>query len=560
MSEIRGAPTCHLGCAVSTTRLRFREIFVPLQADVASTLHQEITRRLGSQSVDTSGLHIVQRALDARQRPPRYVYTVDFTVPTALAQRALNKKMAEPASQVVRHRFALPRPWDGPRPVVIGAGPAGLMAALTLAQAGMPPILLERGTPVEERVRDVSKLYRTGELNLDSNVCFGEGGAGTFSDGKLYTRVGDERVRRVMETLVDRGASANILTENRPHIGTDKLVVLLKNWRDLLTSLGVDVRFGAALSGLDIQSGVLRGVKLRDGTSIETHHAILATGHSARDVWEELLRHGLPLETRPFAVGFRVEHPQAFVDEVRYGRDAEKYELPAADYRLTFNEPGGDKRGVYSFCMCPGGVVVTTPTREGELCINGMSHASRSGRYANSALVVTVGPEDFARAGYQGVFAGVQYQEAAEAKAYQAGGGAFVAPASRLADFVAGQVSGELGKTSYRRGIVPADLATLYPAPVITALRAALQDFNRKMRGFVTNEAQLIGVETRTASPVRVPRGEDYQALGAQGLYPSGEGMGFGGGIVSAALDGLRSAEALLEKVGALRQESVGDA
>ncbi len=540
----------------TSPHLRLRELVVPLDAaDPTALLTREVERRLGARP---ESLRVALKALDARQRPPRWIYSVDVQLPHPAAERALHKKLAERTPRVTRHRYRLRRPPDGPRPVVVGAGPAGIMAALTLAEAGWPPILIERGRAVEPRAKDVSKLYSKGVLDPDSNVCFGEGGAGTFSDGKLYTRVGDERVRAVMEALVARGADPDILVINRPHLGTDRLVALLESFRAHLTSLGVTYRFETALDDLRLEGGAVAGLTLRSGEQLDARRVVLATGHSAREVWQRLAAHGLPLETRPFAVGFRVEHPQGLIDEIRYGRAAREHELPAADYRLTHNEPDG--RGVYSFCMCPGGVVVTTPTRPEELCINGMSHASRSGRYANSALVVSVTPADFAAAGHQGVFAGASFQEEVERKAYKAGGGAFVAPAARLTDFAAGRVSTELGKTSYRRGIVPADLGALYPEAVTAALRRALKGFDRKMRGFLTAEAQLIGVETRTASPIRVPRGEDLAATGARGLYPCGEGMGYGGGIVSAGLDGVRVAEAMLVQAGAEREETAAEA
>ncbi|MEO1173883.1 MAG: FAD-dependent oxidoreductase, partial [Myxococcota bacterium] len=411
---------------------------------------------------------------------------------------------------------------------------------------------LERGKPVERRGRDVSKLYSTGTLDEESNVCYGEGGAGTYSDGKLYTRVGDPRVRRVMELLVDSGARSDILFVNRPHIGTDKLVKILKRMRERLVELGGEIRFDSRVEGLRIVDGGITGVTLRGGEVIDTQRVILATGHSAREVWHELERKGLPLECRPFAVGFRIEHPQTLIDLARYGQPSQKGLLPAADYSLTYNEGDSDaRRGVWSFCMCPGGVVVTTPTHAGELCINGMSHASRSGRYANSAMVVSVGPEDYAREGFTGTFAGVNFQLQVEQRAFEAGGGAFVAPAARVSDFVEGRESSSLPDTSYRRGLQPANLSTLYPGSVTATLRRALGRFDRKIRGFVTEEAKLIGVETRTASPIRLPRDERGVAVGCRGLYPAGEGMGYGGGIVSAAVDGMRAAEHLLLELGA---------
>lgn len=534
---------------ISELKLALEEAQHPLEL-----LHKRV-RGLGVPAEAAAQLVVVQRALDARKRPPLFSFSVAVPVAPGLAQRLIGSRNAAAYAPSLAERWRFTTPPDGPRPVVVGAGPAGLFAALVLAEAGWRPILLERGKAVEERSKDVSKLYGQGVLDPDSNVCFGEGGAGTYSDGKLYTRVGDPRVDRVLQRLVEHGAPPRIQVDNRPHVGTDKLVLVLERLRAHLESLGTTYRFGCALEDLELEGGAVKGLRLRGGERLEARVVVLATGHSAREVWERLDAQGLPLECRPFAMGYRVEHPQALIDEARYGRASARGVLPAADYKLTHNTTDG--RGVYSFCMCPGGVVVATPTHAGELCINGMSHAARSGRFANSALVVSVGPADYAAAGYTGTFAGVDLQLEVERKAYAAGGGAFVAPAARLADFAAGRVSSSLAATSYRRGIVPAALDELYPAPLVQALRDALPRFERSIPGFLTADATLIGVETRTASPIRVPRGDDLQALGARGLYPAGEGMGYGGGIVSAAVDGMRVAEAALRAHGAL-VESLG--
>jgi hypothetical protein len=363
----------------------------------------------------------------------------------------------------------------------------------------------------------------------------------------------DPRVERVMEELVARGADPEIRVDNRPHLGTDKLVVLLRSIREHLESMGTTFRFSTAVDRFEVTDGALKGLQLRDGEHIEADYVVLATGHSAREMWRRLLEAGLPLESRPFAVGFRVEHSQSLINRLRYGASANRGILPAADYRLTYNERGTTGRGVYSFCMCPGGVVVPTPTERDELCINGMSHATRSGRFANSALVVTVTPEDYAAAGHEGVLGGVAFQQAAERKAYEMGGGAYVAPAQTLTDYFAGKPTSKLGQTSYRRGLWPGELEAIYPEAINDALKRAITSFDKKMHGFLTDDATIIGVETRTSSPVRVPRGEDLEALGASGLYPAGEGVGYGGGIISSAVDGMRAAEAILERVGGER-------
>ena len=536
--------------------VRVREVAIPIEdaLEPEPPLRQLVAMRLGLAPGTLPPVHVVRRALDARHRALRYVYTVELELETSLADKLIRAGRTEPARRVERYTHVLPQKPDGPRPVIVGSGPAGLVAAMSLAEAGWAPLIIERGRSVDKRGKDVSKLYARGVLDTDSNVCFGEGGAGTYSDGKLYTRVNDPRVERIMETLVNMGADPDIRVDHRPHLGTDRLVALLRNVRAHLESLGATFRFSTAVDDFVVENGTLRALTLRDGERVEVNQVVLGTGHSARQVWRRLLDAGLPLEVRPFAVGFRVEHPQTLINRLRYGVTANKGILPAADYRLTYNERGTTGRGVYSFCMCPGGVVVPTPTQSGELCVNGMSHASRSGKYANSALVVTVSPDDYAAAGHEGVMAGVEFQQAAERKAFEVGGGGFVAPAARLSDYFAGTTSSTLPKSSFRRGLHCGNLDHLFPEEVNAALRRAIASFDKKMRGFVTEDATLIGVETRTSSPVRVPRGEDLQAIGAAGLYPAGEGVGYGGGIVSSAVDGLRAAEAILESAGAERR------
>lgn len=539
------------------TALRWR--VGPLELDLEAdpfALRAPAAKVLGVSDAALSNLVIVRRALDARgRRRPRYVVHVEVDVrPEASPQASAQARLAPPP--MLRARRQLPA--DTPRPIVIGMGPCGLYAALQLAEAGLRPIVIDRGKAVEPRGKDVSRLMGRGILDPESNLCFGEGGAGTWSDGKLYTRVGGPRVREVIETIVQLGGPEHLLVDARPHLGTDRLVKLLKAFRACLQELGATLLFERRVDRLLLRDGAIAGVELHDGERIESPHVVLALGHSARDLYRTLHQQGVAIEQKAFALGFRVEHRQEHINAIQYGPWAEDPALPAAIYELSATLGEGDaKRGVYSFCMCPGGSVVPTPTDEGELCINGMSHAARSGPYANSALVVTVEPRDFAefapapvRAAWPEALAGIAVQEAAERWAFDAGTGAWEAPAQRLTDYLAETPSSAVRRTTYRRGTVTADLNAAYPAPVAQALHAAVRRFDQRMRGYLTEEAVLLGVETRTSAPLTLLRDpKTLESVSTPGLYPAGEGAGYGGGIVSAAIDGLRVADRLLDQL-----------
>ncbi|MEC9441700.1 MAG: FAD-dependent oxidoreductase [Myxococcota bacterium] len=529
-------------------------------------LRERAAERLGVPGDALLEIELLKRSLDARGEPS-FIYSVEVALEKsarfdeqANVELPREVRFAPPPGSLSPREF---HPRRKPRVVIIGAGPSGLFCAHRLAQSGVYPILLDRGQPVEIRGKHVSRLMHHGELREHSNICFGEGGAGTWSDGKLYTRVKDIRVRHILETIVALGGPERILVDGKPHLGTDKLVALCKAFRAELMDLGCEVRFGAMVERLAFSSvnGEERctGVILDDGEKIDADRVILAVGHSARELYLHLADSKVFMERKPFAVGFRVEHPQALINEIQYGKWATHEGLPTADYRLTANFGSGENhRGVYSFCMCPGGQVVPSATRPGHVCVNGMSHASRKGHWANSALVVSLSPDEFEsfgdheRAGVPEVLAGMVFQEEAERRAYDLGGGGFIAPAQRLEDFRKGVASKDVRKTTYKPGIAPGNLETVYPPFIIEALRAALARFEKRMRGFLTNDALLIGVETRTSAPIRIVRDDEtLQSISMPGLYPCGEGSGYGGGIVSAALDGLRIAERILEEASA---------
>lgn len=516
-----------------------------------SDLRHVVLERLGVEAERLGQVRLVKRSLDARhgRQVWRGACRVDVRDEEEVLVAGLHgvrrwNERDDGRYGLVNSRVALDGPWSGPPVVVVGAGPAGLYATLTLVEAGARVLLLERGRPTEERVRTVNAFWaRRTPLDVESNLLFGEGGAGTFSDGKLTTRRRDGELGFILERLVAMGAPRSILTEAHPHLGTDRLRMILPRLRAHLRERGAEVRFSARVVGLRVADGRVRGVGLAGGEELDAHAVLVAPGHSARDTLQMLVDAGAEATARPIAVGVRVEHPQALINSGRYGGRGRR-NLPAASYRLTWSPPEG--RRAHTFCMCPGGVVVPAVCHPDRLVVNGMSAAARSGRWANSAIVVQVRPEDY---GGTGPLAGYAWQDAVEARAFAAGGGDWTAPAQRVVDLFAGRASSELPSSSYPMGLAPADLRAVLPGTILQRLQGALLHFESQLRGFAGAEALLIAPETRTTSPVRIMRGRDRQSTTVRGLYPVGEGTGYGGGIVSCALDGVKSARALLESV-----------
>jgi hypothetical protein len=436
--------------------------------------------------------------------------------------------------------------------IIVGAGPAGLFAALRLIELGIKPIVVERGKDVQARRRDLAAINKLHIVNPDSNYCFGEGGAGTYSDGKLYTRSkkrGD--VRRILEIMIVHGAREEIRYDAHPHIGTNKLPRLVQALRESILKAGGEVRFNSRVSNFLIGDGKMEGVETNDQEKVRGRAVILATGHSARDIYELLHLKNIHLEAKPFALGVRVEHAQELINQIQYHCDVRDPYLPASPYSMVHQvETNGHRRGVFSFCMCPGGFIVPAATAPGEVVVNGMSPSRRDSRFANSGIVVTVEKADFKQFEKFGPLAGVHYQAGIEKLACDAAGGSQVAPAQRLLDFVEGKVSSSLLATSYQPGLARVDLEAILPAVITNSLREGFRSFGKKMKGYLTNDAQLVGVESRTSSPVRIPRDKDsLEHPQIKGLFPCGEGAGFAGGIVSAAMDGERCAEAVIKKV-----------
>jgi uncharacterized FAD-dependent dehydrogenase len=568
--------------------IRIHELKLPLD-HAEAVLRQAILKRLSLAAADLLSFTVFKRAYDARKTSAiQLIYTIDLE---ATDEAAILKRFAKDA-HVARapnttYTFVARAPANATRPVVIGMGPCGLFAGLILAQMGFRPIVLERGKIVRERTVDTFRFWRKGVLDPASNAQFGEGGAGTFSDGKLYSQIKDPNHlgRKVLQEFVEAGAPEEILYVSKPHIGTFRLVSMIERMRAKIEALGGEIRFQSQVVDIRLEGREserrVAGVVLANGEEIAADHVVMALGHSARDTFEMLYRRGVFFEAKPFSIGVRIEHPQSVIDAARFGKSAGHPILGAADYKLAHHASNG--RSVYSFCMCPGGTVVAAASEPGRLVTNGMSQYSRRERNANAGIVVGVTPADFPgdfESGGHGdgsgnghgdglgnglgngqgsrkgngtphPLGGVAFQRYWEAAAFRAGGGAWQAPGQTVGDFLAGRPSTSLGNVtpSYKPGVHPADLAACLPDYVIAAIREALPAFGRQLPGFSMTDAVMTGVETRTSSPVRMTRGNDFQAVGVRGLYPAGEGAGYAGGILSAAVDGIKVAEALALRV-----------
>lgn len=529
--------------------LRISELKLPLD-HAPGALDRVICAKLGLLPDALPPYTIYKRSYDARKRHAiQLVYIVDVDFDDRATSDLLIRFERDPhisSTPDMRYRPKLQADPAGryPRPVVIGMGPCGLFAGLILAQLGFNPIILERGRAVRERTKDTFGLWRTQVLNPESNVQFGEGGAGTFSDGKLYSQIKDPKHlgRKVLEEFVRAGAPEEILYVSKPHIGTFRLVSMVEKMRADIIALGGDIRFQTRVDDLEIDGGRIRGLVLSDGTTLRADHVVLAVGHSARDTFEMLHRRGVYIQAKPFSIGFRIEHPQSLIDAQRFGPNVRHPILGAADYKVVHHCSNG--RSVYSFCMCPGGTVVAAASEPGKLVTNGMSQYSRAERNANAGIVVGITPQD-----YPGdVLAGIAFQRKWETRAFELGGSNYFAPVQTVRDFIAARPSTTLGKVipSYKPGVTPCDLSSALPDYAIEAIREALPAIDRKLKGFALDDAVLTGVETRTSSPIGITRRPDtLQSLNLVGLYPAGEGAGYAGGIYSAAIDGIEVAQAV---------------
>ncbi|MEZ9745721.1 NAD(P)/FAD-dependent oxidoreductase [Vibrio splendidus] len=526
--------------------IRLTEIKLPLDHE-ESAIQDAIEAKLDINADQVLSFNIFKRGYDARKKSKiLLIYTLDVLVENEA--ELLEQFISDPHVKVtpdMEYKFVAKAVENQTeRPVVIGFGPCGLFAGLVLAQMGFNPIIVERGKEVRERTKDTFGFWRKRTLNTESNVQFGEGGAGTFSDGKLYSQVKDPKHygRKVIEEFVAAGAPEEILYVSKPHIGTFKLVTMIEKMRASIIELGGEIRFSTRVDDVHMEDGQITGLTLSNGEEIKTRHVVLAVGHSARDTFEMLHERGVYMEAKPFSVGFRIEHKQAMIDEARFGKNAGNPILGAADYKLVHHCKNG--RTVYSFCMCPGGTVVAATSEEGRVVTNGMSQYSRAERNANSAIVVGIDPER----DYPGdALAGIRLQRELESAAYVLGGENYDAPAQKIGDFLKGRDPSEIGevKPSFTPGIHLTDISKALPDFAIEAIREAIPAFEKKIKGFSTPDGLLTGVETRTSSPVCIKRGKDFQSINLKGFFPAGEGAGYAGGILSAGIDGIKAAEAL---------------
>ena len=533
--------------------LRLNEVKLPLDHS-EEELHAAVIERLDIELKDLLNCVVFRRSVDARKRSAiQLIYTLDVEVTDESTVFNRNEKLKKSGQVAVspdtNYHFVTQAPEEiKQRPVVIGTGPCGFFAGLLLAQMGFKPIILERGKIVQQRTKDTMGFWRKSVFKPESNVQFGEGGAGTFSDGKLYSQIKDKRylARKVLTEFVKAGAPEEILYVAKPHIGTFRLVSIVRRMRATIESLGGEFRFENKVTDLLTENKRIKGITLANGESIASEHVVLAVGHSARDTFQMLYERGVYVEAKPFSIGFRIEHPQSLIDGVRWGESAGHELLGAADYKLVHHCKNG--RSVYSFCMCPGGTVVAATSEEGHVVTNGMSEYSRKERNANAGIVVGITPEE----DYPGdALAGIDFQRHWEVAAFKAGGENYNAPAQKVGDFLAGRPSSSLGPVipSYTPGVTMTDLSSCVPDYAVEAIREAIPAFDRKIKGYAMKEALLTGVETRTSSPIRIKRNAEYESINTGGLYPAGEGAGYAGGILSAAVDGIEVAEAVAKSM-----------